>query len=79
MGGLTLAGPPKAAPLTIGTCQGIRAVAEGVGPDGGIRRGDLVAVAWNGVLFQVSLVADREDGTELMDAILSTIKIARTR
>lgn len=79
MGGLTLAGPPQAAPLTIGTCQGIRAVAEGAGPDGAVRRGDLVAVAWNGLLFQVSLVADREDGADLMDAILSTIKIARTR
>ena len=76
MGGLTLTRAPDAAPLTIGSCQGIRVVLEGTGSDGIVRRGDLVAVVWNGVLFQVSLVADREQGSELMDAILPTIKIA---
>jgi hypothetical protein len=79
MGTMALAGPPQAAPLTIGTCRGIRVVAEGTGSDGVARRGDLVAVVWNGILFQVSLVADRDEGAELMEAILSTIKIARIR
>ncbi|MBD3867545.1 MAG: hypothetical protein IFK94_05420 [Acidobacteria bacterium] len=79
MGSLTLVNAPQAAPLTIGTCRGVRVVAEGTGSDGVARRGDLVAVAWNGILFQVSLVADRKDGADLMEAILSTIKIARNR
>ncbi len=76
MGGLTLTRAPDAVPLTVGSCQGIRVVLEGTGSDGIVRRGDLVAVVWNGVLFQVSLVAEREQGSELMDAILPTIKIA---
>ncbi len=76
MGGLTLIAAPDAAPVTIGRCRGIRVVVEGTGTDGVTRRGDLVAVVWNGLLFEVSLVADREDGPELMEAILSTIKIA---
>ena len=79
MGGMTLTAAPAPAPVAIGPCRGIRVVAEGTGSDGVVRRGDLVAVVWGGILFQVSLVSDRADGAELMETIVSTIKIARNR